>query len=242
MKKFKAFSLVEMIITLGIMAIVVLIATQTLNTVFRVSTISKFKTVTRNEMSFSVELIERLLANSNVVDVYLYDPTPNQSLETPSPIIRYYDEENNTIIENQNSGINLQDFYNSELTSGDVGSELHIRPYGYSIWVCIGYFVDSEDHTKGYLVKRTINSLDNGDHSSCFDMSYSSTENPILVLNSEDVKVNDFRISYIKSSDINNVFYINLEMEPTSWAPGETSLEKAVIRQAIVTTRGLTWY
>ena len=81
MKKFKSFSLIEMLMTLAIMSIVVLIATQTLNTIFRVSTISKFKTVTRNEISFSVELVERLLANSNVRDVYIFNSTPDQDIQ-----------------------------------------------------------------------------------------------------------------------------------------------------------------
>jgi hypothetical protein len=65
----------------------------------------------------------------------------------------------------------------------------------------------------------------------------------MLVLNSENVTVNDFRVSYIKSSDVNNVFYVDLEMEPTMWVPGEDiPIEASVLRQAVVTTQGLTWY
>ena len=246
MKKFKAFSLIEMLMTLAIMSIVVLIATQTLNTIFRVSTISKFKTVTRNEMAFSMELVERLLANSNVKDVYIFDPTPDQDIQQPENIARYYDEENNRIVNYHN--VDLGSVYNVETNSGDSGTEIHIRPYGYNFWVCIGYFKGYKDDLPtedGYLLKRTVDNLFEGvngaDHASCFDHEF-STSDPILVLNSDDVKVNDFEISYIKSSNINNVFYIDMEMEPTSWVPGESALERAVIRQAIVTTRGLTWY
>ena len=241
MKKFKAFSLVEMIITLGIMSIVVLIATQTLNTVFRVSTISKFKTVTRNEMSFSMELVERLLANSNVRDVYIYNPTPSDGVNQP---IRYYNEERGDIVEEGN----LLTTYGVETNPGDTGTEIHIRPYGYDMWVCIGYFLgkDTEGNLTGdgYLLKRTVDQLgySNTDHSLCFSSDYNKTEEPILILNSEDVNVNSFLISYIKSSDINNVFYVDMEMEPTSWVPGGSAIERAVIRQAIVTTKGLTWY
>ena len=235
MKKLKAFSLIEMLMTLGIMAIVVLIATQTLNTIFRVSTISKFKTVTRNEMSFSMELVERLLANSNVRDLYIFDPKDGSG----DPI-RYYDEIDNEIVPPDPGDLSI---YEAETNSGDSGTEIHIRPYGYDFWVCIGYFKGDEDHTKGYLLKRTMDSFPEGTgHESCFNTGYNGTEDPVLVLNSEDVNVNDFEVSYIKSSDINNVFYIDMEMEPTSWVPGESALERAVIRQAIVTTKGLTWY
>lgn len=240
MRKFKAFSLIEMLITLGIMSIVVLIATQTLNTVFRVSTISKFKTVTRNEMSFSMELVERLLANSNVKDVYIYNPTPSDGSTEP---VRYYNEDTNKIVDKA-----LGDTYTGEMEIGDSGTEIHIRPYGYDMWVCIGFFMgedtDGVATGKGYLLKRTLDQLDgeNTNHASCFSSTYNSTEDPILVLNSEDVNVNGFLVSYVKSTDINNVFYIDMEMEPTSWVPGESAIERAVIRQAIVTTKGLTWY
>jgi prepilin-type N-terminal cleavage/methylation domain-containing protein len=247
-KRLTAFSLVEMLMTIAILSIVMLIATQTLNTVFKVSTISRYKTVTRNEMSFALELVERLLANSNVVDVYIYDSTE----------VRAYDEENDEI---DNVNLNGQEVleqevelvYNGDLDTGDVGNEIHFRPYGYSLWVCIGYFRDAnlddpENPDKGYLIKRTVDELSN--HASCFSTDptasfggFSVDDEPLMVLTSEDVQVNDFAVSYIKSSDINNVFHVDLTMEPTSWVPGESDLiKKTVTRQATITTQGLTWY
>jgi prepilin-type N-terminal cleavage/methylation domain-containing protein len=234
-KGFKGFSLVEMLITIAILAIVLLIATQTLNTVFRVSTITKLKTMTKNEVGFSIELLERMLANSNVVDVYVFtDPG-----DTP---IRYYNEESG-LIETSLGEDALTQHYQEVLSTGDVGTELHIRPYGYSLWACIGYFQGvGENADKGYLIRRTVETLPNG-HQSCFDSSYVTDIYPMLVLNSENVTVNDFRVSYIKSSDVNNVFYVDLEMEPTMWVPGEDiPIEASVLRQAVVTTQGLTWY
>jgi prepilin-type N-terminal cleavage/methylation domain-containing protein len=251
-KKLKAFSMVEMLITLAIMAIVMLIATQTLTTVFKVSTMTKLKTVTRNEIGFAVELTERLLANSNVVDVKIYDV----SNTTTDPIdddyendVRYYNEDTGGIYTELASG-EIEAIYTDDLSTADVGNEIHIRPYGYSLWVCLGYFhgySDGEVNSNGYFLKRTVTSFPDGyGHESCFDTSAegpSLVESPILVLNSDDVNVNDFRVSYIKSSDINNVFYIDLVMEPTHWVPGDQSnIEKAIYRQAIITTQGLTWY
>jgi prepilin-type N-terminal cleavage/methylation domain-containing protein len=233
-KKFKAFSLVEMLITLGIMSIVLLIATQTLNTTFRVSTIVQLKTTTRNEINFATDLMEKLLANSNVADVYIYQDTNE---------IRAYNSTDETMFSDQSSEQLALEYEDRE---GDLGNEIHIRPYGYSLWVCIGYFNEYNgeiDTSSGYLLKRTLPNLNSGHHS-CFDTTSISTEDyPILVLNSEDVTVNDFKISYIKSSDLNNVFYVDFEMEPVHWVPGDRSeMERAVFRQAIVTTQGLTWY
>lgn len=227
---FKAFSLVEMLITIAIIAIVLLIATQTLNTVFRVSTITKLKTETKNEVGFAMELVERLLANSNVVDVHIFETND----------IRFFDEESGEI--NTEATANLEEEYGGETISGAEGTEIHIRPYGYSLWVCLGYFEGTGENTdKGYFVKRTMPTLPDG-HSSCFDTT-TQPQYPLLVLNSENVTVNNFQVSYIKSSEINNVFYVDVTMEPTSWVPGETpAVSPEVIRQAIVTTQGLTWY
>lgn len=230
----KAFSLVEMIITLGILAIVMLISTQTLVTIVRVSSIAKYKTVTRNEIGFALELTDRLLSNSNVTDVYVYD-TINA---------RQYDPETDTIVEVDPGTYNLDEIYSIELAPGITGNEIHVRPYGYSIWACIGYFKDVEDlgdDTKGYLVKRTMRSFDDG-HKSCFDTSV-STSDPLLVLVSEEVKVNDFKVSYTQSPVSNNIFYIDLEMEPVYWLAGSSStIGRTVFRQAVITTQGLTWY
>ncbi len=234
-KQIAAFSLVEMLITIAILSIVMLIATQTLNTIFKVSTISRYKTVTRNEMGFALELVERLLANSNVVDVYIYDSSEVRAYNEGNDAIVNVDPQGEEVLED-----NVALVYDQELDTADVGNEIHFRPYGYSLWVCIGYFkdVNSDDDTKGFLIKRTIDDL--SDHASCFS---TDEDEPLMVLTSEDVQVNDFTVSYIKSSDINNVFHVNLTMEPTSWVPGESDLiERTVTRQATITTQGLTWY
>lgn len=237
MKTFKAFSLVEMLITLGIMAIVIMIATQTLTTLLRVSTITRYKTMTRNEMDFSMELTERLLANSNVSDVYIFNSFDS----------RYYDIENNTV---ENVGAaNIPAVYDSQLLPGVLGNEIHFRPYGYSLWVCIGFFETQRDldnnpvDREAVILRRTMSSLAAG-HQHCFvDEGEPNPAHPILVLNSDDVNVKDFNISYTRSLSYNNVFFIDMEMEPKVWLPSERStIERSVYRQSIITTKGLTWY
>jgi hypothetical protein len=222
--KLKSFSLVEMILTLAILSIVFLMTTKTLNTVVRVSTISRYKTATRNEADFIMELTERLLANSNINNIYIYDSTN-----------RRFDPEGDGSFSGFVSGI-----YDSSLALGDYGNEIHVRPYGFESWTCFGFFIDEDDPTKGYIVKRSVMG-ELPDHSTCFAGS-APDEEPYLVLNSDDISVKDFKVSYTKSPTENNLFYIDLVMEPLYWAPGETTIEKSIYRQSVITTQGLTWY
>ena len=232
-KLFNAFSLVEMLLTLAIMSIVMLITTLTLNTIVKTSAIAKAKTVTRHEVDFSIELIDRLLSNSNVNDVFVFD----------SSAVRYYDAEDNEV--KDNASLSEGDValpYINELATGVHGNEIHLRPYGYDIWVCIGYFKDNNTgDQRGYLVKRTMYNLTNDNHVSCFDQDIEDDQ-PLLVLTSEEVTVTDFNVSYIESVSNNNVFYVDLTMEPVYWVATTSTIGKSVIRQAVITTKGLTWY
>lgn len=242
-KIFRAFSLIEMILTLGILSIVFLLTTKTLTTVIQVSTVVKYKTATRSEVDFAMEFLERVLTNSNIKpegdDVFIYDTSA----------WRYYDPVGGTTVYDDSvEDLIINTEYNNSTSTGVFGNEIHIQPYGYEGWMCIGYFKEEDDGDdttlqKGYLLKRSVDALDEANppsHKSCFDSTWHE-EYPILVLNSEDVNVNDFRVSYTRSELVNNIFYIDLEMEPLFWSPG-VSIEKAIIRQSIVTTKGLTWY
>jgi hypothetical protein len=224
--KLKSFSLVEMILTLGILSIVFLMTTKTLNTVVRVSAISRYKTATRNEADFIMELTERLLSNSNIKDIYIYDSSAKSF--------------NGTSFSGGDVAI-----YDSSLDMGSVGNEIHVQPYNFDSWTCIGYFKDPQfgDNNKAYIVKRSVFGIndDPEGHHSCFQGPGSSDE-PYLVLNSDDISVKNFQVSYVESSTENNLFYIDLEMEPLYWAPGESTIEKSIYRQSVITTQGLTWY
>ena len=149
--KLKAFSLVELLITLVILSIVMLICTQTLNTLLRVSTLTKYKNMARNEIEFSVELTDRLLSNSYVPDVQMFN----------SSLYRTFDEENNVIITSDSES----DPYLNSYIMGTPVNEVHVRPYGHKVWVCIGFFksndLEDPDHS-GYFLKRTVSDLNNG--------------------------------------------------------------------------------
>ena len=225
--KLKAFSLVEMILTLAILSIVFLMLTKTLNTVVRVSAITRYKTATRNEADFIMELTERLLANSNIKDIYIYNSIDK------------------TFNGDSFSTVDLA-VYENELSMGTFGNEIHVQPYNFDSWTCIGFFKDPnyDDNNKAYVVKRSVlNMPDTTErHASCFQ-GLALPNEPYIILNSDDISVNNFQVSYSQTFDQkNNLFYIDLVMEPLYWAPGETTIEKSIYRQSVITTQGLTWY
>ena len=232
-KIFKAFSLVEMILTLGILSIVFLLTTRTLTTLIQVSTVTKYKTATRTEADFIVELVDRFLSNSKIDDMYIFD----------TRTCRSYDPTNGlgTTLTNAE----LQECYLESLDLGVIGSEIHVRLSGYDQMTCIGFFRTdpSDQSSNGYILKKTVEFGDTNEHYECFDGSvFNETTYPVMVLNSKDITVKDFLVSYAQSESSNNIFYVDLEMEPLYWAPGMDNIEKAVLRQSIVTTQGLTWY
>lgn len=228
-KSFKAFSLIEMLLTLAILMIVFLLTTRTLTTVVKVSAISKYKTLTRSETDFALELVERFLANSNIKDIYLYN----------SSSVRSYSEASGVV-----SAAPDGTYDNTPAVAPATGTEVHVRLSGYDQLTCIGFFREnaSDVDSNGYLLKRTVDFDDDvNSHADCFNTAL-FTSSPIIVLNSESVTVKDFLVTFSKSELVNNIFWIDLTMEPLFWAPGEDTLERAVIRQSIITTQGLTWY
>ena len=236
-KLFKGFSLIEMLLTLAIMSIVFLLTTKTLATIVKVSTITNYKTATRVEADFAMELMERFLSNSKIDDMNIYD--------TQECRIYIYDEEEDQMemrISDSCTQAELDNQYSSPMNIGLTGNEVHIRLSGYDQLTCIAFFKEDpeEDSSKGYLLKRTVDFGDDNNPDECFE--FASFSDPIIVLNAEEINVNDFKVSYAQSESSNNIFYVDLEMEPLFWAPGESNIERSVIRQSIVSTQGLTWY
>ena len=226
MKTYRAYSLVEMLITIFIFGIVMLITTQTLTTLIRVSAVTKSKTITRTEADYIIELVDRLFTNSNIADVYIYESSEYREYSEDEGLITVGDVNNPP--------------YHSSLGEGVSGNEIHFRPYGYSVWVCLGYF-ENEDNSRGYFLKRTLDDEDLDVHEDCFNPG--DLDNPPIILHADDIDVNNFSVMYIRSSILNNIFYVDLELEPIYWIPGDRqTIERSVFRNAVITTRGLTWY
>ncbi len=222
-KKYEGYSLVEMLITIVIIGVVMLIASVTLTTLIKISTVSSNKTRARTDSEFILELVRRTVRNSNPSDVYIYD----------SSSARKYDPEDNIVVDEL--GANLPVTYGTALTSGN---EIHFRPYGYESWVCIAFFTSTLDPEMGYIVKTTAADL-TGQHQNCFAQGYTGY---IIPLNSEVVDVDSFQIAYTELDDLNYMIRFDIDVQPTEWYLGlGAPVRKEIHRQAVVSTEGIVW-
>ena len=220
---YEGFSLVEMLVTMIIIGFVFSLVSTTLTTLVRVASISTAKTTARNESEFILELIRKNVRNSSVGDVLVFNVSG-----------RSYD--GNTVVD---TGEVIG--YDNQLGEGEQGNEIHIRPNGYSKWVCIAYFPSSSDEDMGYILKSSSDDI-SSDHSSCFDPDSDDYEKYTIQLNSDETDVNSFRIKYIESTYSNYIIIADISLEPVYWYEGAGTLfTKEVDRQVVVSTEGLTW-
>lgn len=222
-KMYEGFSLVEMLVTMIIISFVFSLVSVTLTTLVKVSTISTAKTTARDEASFVLELIQKNVRNSNISDIYVFNISG-----------RSYDGDK--IVEGSDvTG------YDEPLGPGEQGNEIHLRPTGYSKWVCIGYFPSSTDPDTGYILKSSSDDI-SSDHSSCFDPESDDYKKYTMQLSSDEVDVDSFRVKYIESTYGNYIVIADLSVEPVYWYEGAGSLfTREVDRQIVVSTQSLTW-
>ena len=227
-KKYEAFSLVEMLLTIAILGIVTLLVATTLTTLIKVSIVSNSKNQARNDVNFMTELLNRSLGNSNVGDITLYQ----------SSGVRKFNRDTMKV-EDEDSGVGST-YSNPTLSIGEPSNEMHVRSYGYNVWSCIGFFQDSEDSEIGYLLKTTSYTLEN--HADCFDENRS--DGYVAVLHNFAVNVVDFNVEYlVVGDDGDNMFIINTVVEPRYWPTGfSVPVNREITRQITVSSQGLTWY
>lgn len=233
-RKYEAFSLIEMLLTISIIGMVMLISSITLTALIKVSTVASNKIRARNESEFVLELVRRTVRNSDPSDVYIFE----------SENARTYDPALGVVV--NDPLIDIESVYADELGENELGNEIHFRPYGYKDWICLGFFLspDSvslpEEEQRGYILRTTSQDL-SGTHESCFQ-SGGSYANYLIVLNSDYVDVNNFSIAYTVSNDSNYILRFDIESEPVDWYLGQGSpIKKKVYRQGIVSTEGLIW-
>ncbi|MBI2356510.1 type II secretion system protein [Candidatus Dojkabacteria bacterium] len=221
-KKYNAVSLVEMLITMVILGIVMILVSITLSTMIRTSIISTSRTTTREESEFILELLRKTVRNSNAEEIFLYQVSG-----------RMYDKASERTVDSGLAG------YDTPITSDQTGTEIHFRPVGYNKWVCIGFFPDSEDPERGYILKSIRQDLEVA--SECFNGQSSFYTINTLVLNSEDVDVNSLSMQFFNTYDSNYLITIDLEMEPVHWVANSGSIKPGYFKQTVVSTQKLTW-
>lgn len=231
--KYEAFSLIEMLITVVILGLLMLTCAIVLTTLIRVSTVASNKARVRTESEYMQELLKRTIRTTDPASANLYDSASAG---------RYYIPESSTITPAEGGTTP----YASELGEGEFGNEIHLRPFGSSRWICVGFFLgynnekESDGTPKGYILKTTMEDTEYSPES-CFDSAVNDPLN-YIVLNSRFVNVSEMKISYTITEDSNKEFVLNLHADAIYWyfAKG-APIKKDLYRQSIVKTEGIMW-
>jgi prepilin-type N-terminal cleavage/methylation domain-containing protein len=234
-KKYEAFSLVEMLITISIMGMVMLISSSVLTSLIKVSTVASNKIRARNESEFVLELMRRTIRNSDPSEVYIF----KSNVAIGAMPGRKFDPEEQTV-----TGNVAEEVYAQKNEEGEPGNEIHFRPYGFRDWICLGFFksteeTEDEDEERGYIVWTSGEDL-TGQHETCF--AQGGQDNYTMVLNSEYINIKNFEVSYVQSSDGNYIISFEILSEPLRWYLGAQSpINREILRQATVSTEGVVW-
>lgn len=245
-KQYEGFSLIEMLFTIVILSIVMLLVATTLNTVIKTSQTANSKNQARSDVNYIINMYERLITNSNLDDIKMYNSLGKRKFG--------FDTNGIPRIETQGS----TPTYTPLTNDGDSGNEIHVRLYGTDYWTCIGYFRNDYDDSYtnpppeiqyGYIVKAIMkDEADATEHANCFNQDVTITllhsySNNIMVRNPTGYDNLPFDMRYIKVDENNSMFTIRVSVEPLWWPIKGTYLKQRwVTRQLAVSTKALTRY
>ena len=228
-RKYRGFSLIELLLTTMILCVIMLLVATTLNTVIKVSNTTNSKNTARSNVSYIMDFVSRALSNAELLDVYMFN----------SRSVRGIGQGHTGSIAVVPTGNVSSAYSDGELGDTDLSdyNEIHIKLYGYDEWVCIGHFRDAKGY--GYLVRTVYEEDMGGDHSLCFGES-----SMVTPMHSFMIDVPTFNLDYLVVGDgSNRMFVIDATLRPLYWPMKNTSLvTQDVSRQSVVSTEALTWY
>jgi competence protein ComGF len=215
-KKYKAFSLIQMLIALVILAMILLAINNVIVTMMRTSNVISSRMLVREESEYIAEVIRKYLRNSSVDNVKIY------SREDPEITLSQY-------------GVSYIDGEVTEIDFGEdtLATEIHFRPSADSVGrvVCIGFFENEEDGGPkiGYIV-RAVSLLDplrgwtDYEPEDCFPPDPSSDQmfrKNLALLNSDLISIEGFSVKRDRTNA--NVYYsVDLDVRPV-WGVGGLS-------------------
>ncbi len=199
---YEGFSLIEMLITIAIMGMLLVLVGQTFAVMVKTSIKTEMKTAARNDVDVAKKIMESYLKSTDVDNVSIYDSSNIREFDPSLGKITTFG--NNDIGDPLDEGV-------------DTGNEVHITPFNTDRKICIGYFKESTDSSRGVLMKSSMPASESA--SSCFDSDSNSYKLNAMVLNSEEVSIEDFNARYI-STEENVVFEIEISAVPKAWPGG----------------------
>jgi type II secretory pathway pseudopilin PulG len=236
MKKFKGYSLVEMLISLGLISGVLVLVGLVLTTMIKTSIMADVRTLARTESEFLATVMQRNIENSIPDNILLFNRT------------------NPYIIENGAIVVNEAIEFNNVLFDGSVANEIHMLPLTSDRWVCIapGYeIVDGEEHV--YIMRTTVSTSiispydDIDNHSSCFNPADNvELYDYLTYFNSEQVSISTEELRYafelkgVQSPSDNLYIQSVIGVSPLEWIGGTTGpLKPEYLRTSLFKTHAI---
>ncbi|MBD3329299.1 hypothetical protein GF357_02285 [Candidatus Dojkabacteria bacterium] len=213
-RKYEAFTLIEMIVTILIMMVIMMMVAVTLNAMIRASLRSDVKLRVRDEVDTSLEIMKRFLSQADADEVRIYQSESIRSMNPGSMTIE------------TSSTANLQQVYSSSAASG-AANEIHILPPGGDRYICFGYFKVPQSYSppndfspqpeQGFLVK-TSYAVDNGySPELCFDSSKADYKKNVIILNSDTINFADFILNFNSAGGENTYFDVKIGGKSNKW-------------------------
>ncbi len=214
--KHMGFTMIEMLLTMGIISIIFLAIGGVLSTMIRTSNTVSSRMLIREEGEYLAEVFRKYIRNSSADNVKMYfreDPT-----------IEFAD------YEVQNFSSEYEEYEFEHFSIDNFATEIHLRPPADAMnkVICIGFFRDTSDDDKGYIV-RAVNFFPGQWHDYTPDMCFPQGGNVLdqdfrksfVPLNSDLVYIDGLEIR--RDTTATNVYYtIDIDMSP-SWGIGGVS-------------------
>jgi prepilin-type N-terminal cleavage/methylation domain-containing protein len=210
--KYEGFTMIEMLISMLIMALIFLAIGNVLSTMIKTSNTVSSRMLIREEGEFLAEIFRKYIRNSSADNVKLYTRENSR--------IRFSDYEVDSL---------LGEPFLYDPEAGGSATEIHFRPSADSRnkVVCMGFFNDHDDGDRGYLIRSVTNftgSWNDYEAEMCFPtLSLSSQDfrKNFATLNSDLVHIRGLEI--MRDNTSTNIYYsIDIDMEP-SWGVGGLS-------------------
>lgn len=229
---YQGFTLLEMTLTIAIIAIVILLISTTLTTMIKNSINTNSALQTREETELVFEYLTKNIKQSDPSNIVFF----------ASGGARNYNDSLGKTVENQTS--RTANAYANPLPVGNNPAdpirinEIHFLPSGAKRWLCLGFFTDLQTG-KGYILKSSMGSVSGADgHKACFDSTKSDYRKNTMVLNSREVNINDFSIKSYAVTSENAMLLFDISAIPMN--AYSTENPTAVTRQLVVSTNKMS--
>jgi type II secretory pathway pseudopilin PulG len=206
-KKYKAFTLMEMIVVMALIFIVFLAFVSVLTSMMRASNTVSARMVSRQEGEYISEVFRKFIRNASYDSIRVYRRhNPRITFSMDGEKVNY------------SHVINIAPLGYTLLSSagGTGGTEIHFRPSGNpNEVVCMGFFEDTVTG-RGYIIRSKVTYAQPWhayNPNLCFSPATQDFRKNFMILNSDLIHIDTFTIDF-SGGGLNNYYTFEMEMEP----------------------------